>query len=242
MSAPTAKASKVWLVALPVAVAAAAFGLWTVTKGAPAKPKAAAAGAPATSTGAGDSSLAAIGVQQADLLEPSVKCPITGDMETHIQKMKEASPEVGESVANTWKQLQDHGATAGYVTYWGDTIAACNAITDRSTAMDHSPGSKHPTTTFSIVVRYQSPAGAESVFRDDVFGQTKLKSAPNFEVTSGETTGLGPNSVVGLTPKATIPIHQAVWQHGSVTVFYGSENLPITASRVVTESVNHRIG
>lgn len=144
-------------------------------------------------------------------------------------------------MANTWKQAQDHGATAGYVTYWGDTMATCNFVSNPSAGRNSGPGSKHPTITFSLVVRYQSPAGAESVIKDDVFGQSKLKGAPNFEVTEGDATGLGSNSFVGLTPKATIPIHQAFWQNGSVTVRYGSENLPLTASRVVAESVNRRI-
>ncbi len=62
MSRTNAKPSKVWLVALPVAVAAAAFGLWTFGRGEPAKPKVAASG---LRPAAVDPSLAAIAVQEA---------------------------------------------------------------------------------------------------------------------------------------------------------------------------------
>ncbi len=237
MSSTTAKPSKLWLVALPVAAAAAAFGLWTATSGTPAATKAERPAAVVA-----DPSLVGIAVQQADLPEPSVKCPFSGDFDSYVQRMKQSNAEVGESVAKTWKQLQEHNATAGYIVYWGDTMEACNDVTNPSNAMDHGAGSKHPTTTFSIVVRYRSPTDAESAYRDEIFGQSTLKGAPNFETTEGAETDLGPNSLVGLTPEATIPLHQAIWQNGSITVFYGSENLPLDASRSATGAVNGRIG
>ena len=244
-SAPTARAPKVWpllLLPLPVIALVVAVGLWAIGRGDTAKP--APSGQQKTQAPAGgsvDPSLAAIAVQQSDLPSPSIRCAFSGDVQTYIQRLKDAGSDSHESVVQTWQQLQEKGATAAYMAFWGDAQPACDSVISPSNTMDHGGGSMHPTVTFSLVVGYQTPENAEAAYSADIFGQTKLRPSPTFEVTTGAETGLGPNSVVGLTPKAPLPLHQAVWQNGTVTVFYGSENLPLDKSKQVTEAINSRI-
>jgi len=241
----SSKASILYLLALPLAALLVVFGLWTVTRGDSKKPADKTdktREVPGSTTPASaDPSLVGIAVQQADLPEPSIKCSFSGDMETYLRQLKDAKSEAYASVLQTWTQLQGKGATAAYIAYWGDARPACDSVISPPASMDHGGGTKHPTTTFSFVVRYKSPESADDAYKADIFGQSKLKEAPNYEVTSGAATGLGANSVVGLTPKASIPLHQAVWQNGSVTVYYGSENLPLDKSKQVTDSINRRI-
>jgi len=243
----SSKPSKAWLVALPVVALIAAGGLWAVTRNEPAKsmPPRPAAPGPAAPGGAAaapvDPSLEGIAVQRADLPEPSVKCSFSGDMETYLKALKDAKSGSYDSVAQTWKQLQEKGAIAAYSAWWGDAQPACDSVVSPSNSMDHGGGSTHPTTTFSFVVRYNSPDSAASAYSANIFGQSSLKGMPNYEVTTGSETGLGENSTVGLTPKGTITLHQAIWQNETVTVYYGSENLPLDKSKQVTESVNRRI-
>ncbi len=243
-SPPTAKGPKVWpllLLPLPIVALVLAFGLWTTIRGDSVKPAPTPNQAKAPGGGSVDSSLAAIAVQQSDLPSPSIRCDFSGDVQTYIQRLKDAGSGSYESVAQTWLQLQEKGATAGYMVFWGDAQPACDSIISSSNTMDHSGGNMHPSLTFSLVVRYQTPENAEAAYSADIFGQTKLTPTPTFEVTTGAETGLGPNSVVGFTRTAPIPLHQAIWQNSTVTVFYGSENIPLDKSKQVTESVNRRI-
>lgn len=169
----SSKPSKAWLVALPVAALIAAGALWAVTSSEPAKstpPGQAAPGAAAAAPA--DSSLEGIAVQRADLPEPSVKCSFSGDVETYMKALKDAKSESYDSVVQTWKQLQEKGATAAYIAWWGDAQPACDDVVSSSNSMDHGAGSKHPTTTFSFVVRYNSPDSAASAYRAEIFGQS----------------------------------------------------------------------
>jgi len=232
-----------WLLPLPLVALVAAFGLWTVTKDEPdkaaAKPGEAAPAAPAEPSV--DPNLARIAIQKADLPEPSIRCSFSGSMETYLQRLKEAGSRAHDTLVQTWSQLQAKGATAGYVSYWSNVQAGCDSVISPSSSMDQGDTSTRPWVAFTFVIGYQSPESAISAYSADIFGQSKLEGKPNFEATSGEETGLGPNSAVGLTPKAPMPLHQAIWQNRSVTVFFSTSNLPLERSKQVTDSINRRI-
>lgn len=238
MNATTENGSRASWLAVPVAVLIVAFGLWSFTR----RPATRAAGGSSPAI-AVDPSLAAIAVQPGDLPAGYRRCSFSGDMATHLRKMKAAaSADTYEELVRVWNQLQEHGAVAGYAAYWGDSAEACDGVVDPLVgARPHGPGIKHPTTVFSVVVRFDSAAAAASAYQADIFSQSTLKSAPNYVVSEGASTGLGPSSIVATTAQATVPVEEAAWQSASVNVLYGSENLPLPASKAVTDAVNRRI-
>ncbi len=237
------KASPVWLVALPLAALLVVFGLWTLSKDIdePRKAPAATAKAKESRPSAGaDPTLEAIAIQQSDLPEPSIRCDFSGDLDQYVQNLKDARSPSYESVVQTWSQLKEKGATAGYIAYWGDVQTACDSVISPSSSMDHS-AAKHPFIAFSFVVRYKDQATAEAAYRSDIFGQSTLKANRSYQATEGDATGLGPNSVVAITPNSSSALRQAIWQNRTVTVYFGSERIPLDNSKQIPENVNRRI-
>jgi len=233
-------ASKTWLVALPVIVALSFFGLWTFTRGAkPSRKRVPVAGASST---ASSSALAKIAVQEGDLPKGFRKCSFSGDFLVHNEKLKANRQDAYQSNLILWKRLQAQGATQAYVAYWGDTPEACNnVVSDEQGMAPHMAGQTHPSLAWSLVVAFTSPETAASAYKADIFEQSALKTRTDFEVKDGEASGLGPNAISAIQPKAAIPVEDAIWQNHAMMVRFGSENLTITQSEGVTEAVNGRI-
>ncbi|MEJ7764956.1 MAG: hypothetical protein WKF86_05630 [Acidimicrobiales bacterium] len=242
LARPASKRSLLWLAPLALVALVASLGLWSVTKDEPEKAPTKPSGAPAEpAEPSGDPTLARIAIQKADLPESSIKCSFSGSMETYLQRLKEAGSRAHDTLVQTWSQLQAKGATAGYVSYWSDVQAGCDSVISPSSSMDQRDDGTNPWVAFSFVIGYKSPESAISAYNADIFGQSRLEGKPNFEATTGEETGLGPSSAVGLTPKAPMPLHQAIWQNRSVTVFFSSSNLPLDRSKQIPDSINSRI-
>lgn len=233
------KTSRVWLVALPVAVLLGGFGVWTFTQG--SKPTANGTDGVTADT-ASSAKLAKVAVQAGDLPKGFRKCTFSGPFLAHNEKLEKTRPESYSANLALWDILRKQGATDAYVAYWGDSAEACNTVVGGEQGMaPHEPGKAHPSVVLSLVVGYTNPDAAAASYKSDVFGQSAFKGDTNFEVTQGEATGLGPNSDSRIQPKAAVPRHEAIWQTRAVMVRFGSENLTPTQSSAVTSAINRRI-
>lgn len=153
----------------------------------------------------------------ADLPEGMLLCDYSGDIPTYSQRTKALGANT-ESVDETWAQFQRAGAVESHLSAFVAFEEGCRARIGLAPGGQLQPGRK---TFFSLIVRFPDAATAEAGYREDVFRQSRLAKVPG--ATSGDVTGLGPNSVVGVD-ETDVVAHQAVWQAGSYNVFLKSEN------------------
>lgn len=187
-----------------------------------------------------------ISVQPADLPAGLHLCEYPGEDDTYIENIKPFDPEIYQSVVKTWGTLKSMGAVRGYYGVYGSNQFICDFVAGKAEA-DHSSGGQshddnarnHPATVISFVVEYKDEAAAADVYKSDVFTQSNLR-APEYQVTHGEATGLGPNSVVG-SKNAAPPILSSVWQTKSFTVLFLSEALQPAESEAVLDAMYSRI-
>jgi len=221
------KASKIWLVALPLMATLVAFGLWTSSKDARHVGKPILAGA------ASSSELDKIAIQGSDLPKGFRRCSSSGDFVAYSYQIKATRPKLYEANLARWSSLRAHGARDAYIVHWADSAEACNAVISGEAGVGSG--------AYSLVISFTSPETALAAYQADVFGQFSLKANPDIEFKEGDASGLGPNAVSAALPKAAAPERSAFWQNHSVNVLFGSQNLPIPQSEAITTAVNQRI-
>jgi hypothetical protein len=225
------------LVALAVVAAAC------TTKDKPAAPVAGGTTLPTVTEAGEPGSPQRVGLQLGELPSGFRLCDFSGEIGAYIENHKTGRKQTYDSLVSTWAKLQSMGATEGYYAVYGDSATACDFVIGRSTVHDpglHEDNARgHPTTAYTFVARYRDEAAAAEVYTSDTFGQKGLRP-PQFDVVTGEPTGLGPNSVVA-SNKASQPVTRAVWQARSFTVVYGSENLKGSEPDALLDAVYGRI-
>src|SRR5205823_7907097 len=69
-----------------------------------------------------------VAVQPGDLPSGTVKCNISGDIDSFLTKEKTADPSTYQSTKTEWDDAKTKGATAAYAALYSDTAAHCASI------------------------------------------------------------------------------------------------------------------
>src|SRR5438309_1210336 len=153
-----------------------------------------------------------VAVQQQDLPSGMVKCDLTGDIQSFIDKEQTPDPTTSKTMSSDWDQAKKNGATSAYASIYTDSKAHCDSI--KSSGADL--GAATYKTALNFVIEFKDEKSAASGYRSDktIFGfsASSLKSAVAGSVLEGTKTGLSQNSITLEQPIANQFFYIAVWQ------------------------------
>src|SRR6266581_2612559 len=75
---------------------------------------------------------ATVAVQPGDLPSVTVKCDISGDIDSFLNKEKTADPSTYQSTKTEWDDARSKGATSASVAIYTDSAARCDAIKSKT--------------------------------------------------------------------------------------------------------------
>src|SRR6267378_299647 len=154
-----------------------------------------------------------VAVQQTDLPSGMVKCDLTGDIDSFLNKEKTADPSTYQSTKTEWDDAKSKGATATYKL------------------------------VVNFVIQFKDDSSAAKGYTSEKLfnvSAAELRSSGQ-AVVEGTKTGLSPNSIVLNTPIGNQTYYIAVWQKKSFMVILAMLNLDATASKKVATGENDRI-
>ena len=178
-------------------------------------------------------------VQPSDVPKDMVRCDLTGDIQSFIQKEKGPDASTSKSAANEWSQAQKNGATSAYVAIYTDSKSHCT---------DFASGRSDPASVpYRLVINFvlqfkDSKSAANTYTSDSIFGVTASSlTASGSSSIQGTKTGLTANSVVVSQSLSNQSFYIALWQNKTFDMFLAVLNLDPTAAKNVSTSVNSRI-
>ena len=183
--------------------------------------------------------MAGVSVQPGDLPSGMVKCDLTGDINSFLNKEKAADPNTYAQTKTQWDAAQQKGATSAYTAFYADSAAHCATI--KSTGADISAANYKLLVNF--VVQYKDEKSAASAYSSDsIFGfsASGLKSS-GAAVIDGTKTGLTSNSIVLSGTLAPQSFYIADWQNKRFVIILAILNVDAAASKGVATSENRRI-
>src|SRR5256712_5122526 len=83
-----------------------------------------------------------VAVQQSDLPSGMVRCDLTGDIDSFLNKEKSADPATYQSTKTEWGDAKSKGATAAYTAFYTDTAAHCAAIKTKASDIGSAPSKR----------------------------------------------------------------------------------------------------
>ncbi len=180
-----------------------------------------------------------VAVQPGDVPRGMVRCDLTGDIDSFLEKEKAADPTTYQSTRSEWEDARSKGATAAYAAFYTDSSEHCAGIS--------SSGADIGTATFRLVVNFvvqfkDETAAAKGYTSEKVFNfsasDLKVSGQP---VVEGTKTGLTANSITLSQPIGNQSFYIAVWQNKTFMVILAVLNVDATASKKIATSENGRI-
>lgn len=178
-------------------------------------------------------------MQSKDLPKGMVKCDLTGDIDSFINKEKSLDPTTYKSTSDQWTAAKKNGATAAATAFYTDSSAHCASV--GSTSSDLSSA------TFKLVVNFvvqfkDEASAAKGYTSESIFGfsASSLKSG-GAPVVEGTKTGLTANSISLSAAIANQSFYVAVWQNKLFMIILAVLNIDQAASKKVATSENARI-
>jgi hypothetical protein len=194
-------------------------------------------GGPATTTNGPTAS--SVSVQPKDLPAGMVKCDLTGDIDSFINKEKNADPATYKSTSDEWASAKKNGATAAATAFYTDSATHCKSV--------GSSSSDVTTATFKLAVNFvvqfkDEASAAKGYTSESIFGfsASSLKSG-GAPVVEGTKTGLTANSISLNASISSQSFYVAVWQNKAFMVILAVLNVDPAASKKVATSENARI-
>jgi hypothetical protein len=182
---------------------------------------------------------ATVAVQPSDIPNDMVRCDLSGDIQSFIQKEQGPDPSTSKSAANEWSQAQKNGATAAYAAIYTDSKSHCT---------DFASGRNDPAAVpYSLVIDFvlqfkDAKSAANTYTSDSIFGVTASSlSASGSSSIQGAKTGLTANSVVVSQSLSNQTFYIALWQNKTFDVFLAVLNLDPAAAKKISTSENSRI-
>ena len=182
---------------------------------------------------------AGVAVQPGDLPSGTVKCNISGDIDSFLSKEKAADPSTYQSTKTEWDDARSKGATSAYVAIYTDSATRCDAIKGKTPDL----GAATYRLVVNFVIQFKDEASAAKGYTTEgVFNisASELKSSGQ-PVVEGAKTGLSANSIVLNTAIANQTYFIAVWQKKVFMVILAVLNIDATAAKKVATSENDRI-
>ena len=178
-------------------------------------------------------------MQQSDLPSGMVRCDLTGDIDSFLNKEKSADPATYQSTKTEWNDAKSKGATAAYTAFYTDSPAHCAAI--------KAKGSDIGSATYKLVVNFvlqfkDESSAAKGYTSEKLFNVSASElRASGQPVVEGTKTGLSANSIVLNAPIANQTYYIAVWQKKTFMVILAILNIDAAAAKKVATSENDRI-
>ena len=168
-------------------------------------------------------------LQPSDVPAGLSPCLGSGPMDVYITTLEQADATVGARAAAQWQQLQVAGATAGAISLFTSTPAACNAEL-ATTSSDKA--------VVAFVAAFRDSGQADRAWNAGVFGFTP--PAPGelpTGVVSGTATGLGISSWTYNRP----PVELASWHKSVFIALVVVTNLPAATFKATTGTIDARL-
>lgn len=169
-----------------------------------------------------------------DLPAGMVRCDLTGDMGSFLDKEKSADPATYATVKADWSAAQKDGATAAYAAFFTDTGSHCTGF---------NPAVATYPAAVNFVLQFKDEATAADGYANGSFfhySVADLKSG-GLPVIEGPATGLTANSIVRVAYLTTQTWYIAIWQSKSFLVILAILNVDSTAAQKAAASENSRI-
>jgi len=182
-------------------------------------------------------SVSSVAVQQSDLPNNMVRCPISGSIEDFIKAEQSPDPNTSKSVAAYWDDAKTNGAKSAYAAIYTESDARCAAIKNPETDIG--------TATYKLVVNFviqfkDEKTAVDAYMNKSIFGfsSQQLRNAPTIE---GTKTGLTANSIVLNQSLGTQSFYIAEWQNKAFMVILAVLNIDPVSSKKVSTAENGRI-
>jgi hypothetical protein len=181
-----------------------------------------------------------VAVQQSDLPSGIVRCDLSGDINSFIQKEQTPDPTASKTMANNWEDAKKSGATAAFAALYTDSRSHCAAIKGSTADL----GAATYKLVVNFVVQFKDEKTAATGYTSDrtIFGfsASELRSAGS-GVLEGTKTGLTANSITLTQPVGNQFFYIAVWQNKAFMVILAILNVDATAAAKVATQENSRI-
>src|SRR3989449_9953617 len=180
-----------------------------------------------------------VAVQQTDLPNGMVKCDLTGDIDSFLNKEKTADPSTYQSTKSEWDDAKSKGASAAYTAFYTDSADHCASIKTK--------GADIGSATYKLVVNFvlqfkDESSAAKGYTSEKLFNVSASElRASGQSVVEGTKTGLSANSIVLNAPIANQTYYIAVWQKKTFMVILAILNIDAAAAKKVATSENDRI-
>lgn len=180
---------------------------------------------------------ATVAVQPSDIPKDMVRCDLSGDIQSFIQKEQGPDPSTSKSAANQWSHAQKNGATAAYAAIYTDTKSHC---TDFASGRN-DPAAVPYRLVIDFVLQFRDAKSAANTYTNDsIFGVTASSLSGPSSI-QGAKTGLTANAVVVNQSLSNQTFYIALWQNKTFDVFLAVVNLDPTAAKKISMSENSRI-
>lgn len=180
---------------------------------------------------------ATVALASADVPGDLDRCGYSDGIDRYVANIRPISEERSESIAGTWGTIRAKGGVDGHITVYAESDVICGYwIAGAPPGEDHDPMRLIST----IVIRFADQAAAEEGYRADLFGQSRVNETNGAEFRRGDSTGLGPNSVVWFETDDDTSAAQAVWQAGPFNVFTATRHLTKAELGLALANVNRR--
>ncbi|HET9780297.1 MAG TPA: hypothetical protein VFR33_00825 [Candidatus Dormibacteraeota bacterium] len=180
-----------------------------------------------------------VSVQSSDVPKGMVRCGISGDIQSFIQKEQSPDPSTSKSAADEWARAQKNGATSAYATVYTDSSGHCSEFANART----DPAAVPYKLVVNFVIQFKDSKSAANTYQNDsVFGvsASSLRSSGTQSI-EGTKTDLGANSVVVSQSISNQTFYIALWQNKAFDVFLAVLNVDPTSSKKISSSENSRI-
>lgn len=174
-----------------------------------------------------------------DVPSGMVRCDLSGDIDSFLNKEKTADPSTYQSTKSEWDHAKSKGATSAYATFYTDSTAHCASMT--TTGSDLGAATYKLVVNFVVEFKDEATAAkgytSEGVFN---FSAADLKASGQ-PVVEGDKTGLASNSITLTQAIGNQSFYIAVWQKKAFMVILAVLNVDGGASKKIATSENGRI-
>ena len=168
-------------------------------------------------------------LQSADTPAGLSPCLGSGPIDVYITSLAQSDAALAGRVSAQWEQLRIAGATAGAISVFTASPAACKAELGATSSIK---------SIASFVAVFDDPGQADRAWGSGVFGFAPPASGQILPgVTRGIGTGLGLNSWTYDRP----PLKIACWRKSLFVAFVAASNLDVAAFKAATAAVDPRL-
>jgi hypothetical protein len=177
-----------------------------------------------------------VAAQPGDLPSGLQRCAESGDINTFLKNTKSQNPQTATDVQNQWKNLQNKGATDGYVQVFSDNKAECTSLFGVGRT-----GERNFKLAFNIVFKFKDESSAMKAYESGALGITPKNAKSQPGVTEGNATGLGNNSVTFTETFGNQPLYLGFWQNKSFDILLLTVNIANGEAKQAATRINQRV-